>query len=61
MTLCEAAGGETGEESASGLGEDEKGLDSLAALKAEADKLGVEYGPRIGYETLLERVEQARG
>ena len=36
-------------------------VDDIDTLKAEADKLGVEYGPRIGYETLLERVEQARG
>ncbi|PWE26716.1 hypothetical protein C4N9_20880 [Pararhodobacter marinus] len=33
--------------------------DDLDALKARADELGVEYGPRIGAETLRERIAEA--
>ena len=40
---------------------DEEPVTDIDKLKAEADALGVEYGPRIGYKTLLERVEEARG
>lgn len=37
---------------------------SIDELKARADELGIEYGPRIGAETLAARIaeaEQARG
>lgn len=34
-------------------------LDDLDALKARADELGVEYGPRIGAATLRERIAEA--
>lgn len=33
--------------------------DDLDALKARADELGVEYGPRIGADTLRERIAEA--
>jgi len=34
--------------------------DGMAALKAEADRLGIEYGGRIGADTLRERIAAAR-
>jgi hypothetical protein len=33
--------------------------DDLDALKARADALGVEYGPRIGADTLRDRIAEA--
>lgn len=30
----------------------------LAALKAEANELGIEFNPRIGYDTLKKRVDE---
>ena len=32
----------------------------IEALKAEADKLGIEYSPRIGAKTLAERIAEAK-
>ncbi len=34
---------------------------ALDQLKAEADKVGVEYGASIGFDTLFKRVEAAKG
>ena len=33
--------------------------DELAALKERAKELGIEFGPRIGAETLAERIAEA--
>ena len=37
----------------------DEGDDELDALKARADELGVEYGARIGADTLRERIAEA--
>ena len=47
-----------GEEAPQRPAEDDVELD---ALKAEAEALGVEYHPNIGYEKLKARVDEARG
>lgn len=36
------------------------GIDDLAPLKAEADKLGIAYGPNIGATTLRERIDEKK-